>query len=377
MQAIFLYNPEVVQFDYGYSHPFRLERLWLTEHLCRQLGLFASGQGEEQGFTPARRDQLLVAHDPVYLDALQAASMGIHAPGLALLGLGSGDNPVFPGLWEYSLQTAGGTLRAAQLLLDGDVGRVFHPGGGLHHALRRRASGFCYINDVVIGIHHLLDAGRRVFYLDLDAHHGDGVERAFYDTPRVLTLSVHQDGRTLFPGSGFPHEAGEGEGTGYAVNVPLLPSMSDDAYLRVWTEVIEPLLGAFRPDVLVTELGADALEGDPLAALALHLRGWWQLLQRITGLGLPWLAIGGGGYDLANAMRAWTLAWGAMIGWEPTDALPPRPAALPGLAARMQWPEDFWSAPARSAWSSPDDDTTAAVIRQVRRQIFPLHGLTA
>jgi acetoin utilization protein AcuC len=376
MQPIFFYEPEVVQFDYGQSHPFRLERIWLTEYLCRRLGLFDPGKGIVQGFSPARRQDLLVAHDAGYLDLLETASVGLHPPALTLFGLGSGDNPVFTGLWEYALYTVGGTLAAARALTGGEARRVFHPGGGLHHALRRRASGFCYVNDVVIAIHHLVEAGRRVFYLDLDAHHGDGVEAAFYGTPQVMTLSVHQDGRTLFPGTGFPHDAGVGEGLGYSVNVPLLPSMSDDTYLRVWDEIIAPLIAAYRPDVLVTELGADALEGDPLAALTLHLRGWWQLVERIAELDLPWLGVGGGGYDLANAMRAWALAWAAMVGWEPTGPFPPRPSELPGLAARMDWPEDLWSAPARSAGTAPDEEVTVAVIRQVRRQIFPLHGLT-
>jgi acetoin utilization protein AcuC len=375
MRPIFFYEPKVVQFDYGASHPFRLERIWLTEYLCRHFGLFAADRGEERSFGPARREDLMIAHDPSYLDQLETASDGLHAPAMPVFGLGSGDNPVFPGIWDYALYTVGGTLAAARAI-EGGTRRAFHPGGGLHHALRRRASGFCYVNDVVIAIHHLVESGRRVFYLDIDAHHGDGVESAFYDNPRVMTLSVHQDGRTLFPGTGFPHETGEGEGRGYAVNVPLLPSVSDDAYLQIWDEVIAPLIRAYRPDVLVTELGADALEGDPLAGLALHLRGWWELLRQMDALELPWLAIGGGGYDLANAMRAWTLAWGVMVGWKPEDRLPPRPAELPGLAAQMQWPEDLWTPPSSSGWSTPDHEATAAVIRQVRRQIFPLHGLT-
>jgi acetoin utilization protein AcuC len=376
MQPIFLYEPGVVQFDYGESHPFRLERIWLTEHLCRRAGLFAPERGRVLGFEAARREDLLVAHDAAYLDLLETASLGLHAPAMTHFGLGSGDNPVFSGLWEYSLYTVGGSVRAARALLGGECDRVFHPGGGLHHAQRRRASGFCYVNDVVVAIHRLLDDGRRVFYLDLDAHHGDGVEAAFYDTPRVLTLSVHQDGRTLFPGTGFPHELGMGDGRGFAVNVPMLPSASDDAYERVWDEVIAPLIAAFRPDVLVTELGADAMEGDPLAALAWHLEGWWRALQRIAALEIPWLAVGGGGYDLGNAMRAWTLAWGAMVGWEPDGKLPPRPEELPGLAARMEWPPDLWSAPAQSAGSAPDVEATRSLIRLVRRQVFPFHGLT-
>jgi len=376
MHPIFLYNPAVVQYDYGSAHPFRLERIWLTEYLCRKLGLFEGPGREVRSFAPAQREDLLVAHDSIYLDVLESVSQGVHPPALFAHGLGSGDNPVFPGLWDYALHTAGGTLEAARLLAAGETTRVFHPGGGLHHALRKRASGFCYVNDVVVAIAHLLTQGKRVFYFDLDAHHGDGVEQAFYENPRAFTFSIHQDGRTLFPGSGFLNEIGRGEGTGYAANAPLLPWMADAAYLSVWEEVVEPLIRAFAPDVLVTELGADALQGDPLAAMGLRLRGWWAMMQRIAHLGLPWLAVGGGGYDLANAMRAWTLVWGAMVDWEPCERLPEPAGDLPGAARTMNWPADFWSAPVPAASAPPDGEATAMIIRQLRQHLFPHHGMT-
>ena len=375
MQAVFLYNPEVVQFNYGTDHPFRLERLWLTESICRSLGLFNSGAAQISTFAPAERDALLSAHDSAYLDALEDGSDGLMRPDFPSFGLGYGDNPVFPGLWQYCLQTAGGSLAAAELLASGGGERVFHPGGGLHHAMARRAAGFCYVNDVVLAIERLTRGGQRVFYLDIDAHHGDGVQMAFYDRADVLTCSIHQDGRTLFPGSGFPAEAGAGAGAGYSVNVPLMPYMSDGDYHRVFDELVDPLLGAYRPHYIVTELGADALQGDPLAALNLSLRGWWQLLERIAAWNLPWLAVGGGGYDLGNALRAWSLAWIAMVGApEPTDL--PRPTQpLPGTAAHMAWPPDFWSAPGRSAGRSLDEDIIDGILAVVKAQIFPSHGL--
>ena len=376
MRAVFLYKPEVVEFDYGRDHPFRLERLWLTEFLCNRLGLLGETECEQRSFAPAPRDALLVAHGASYLDLLAAASEGLGAPGLALHGLTSGDNPLFPGLWEYCLETVGGTLTGARLIASGEAQRVFHPGGGLHHAMPNRASGFCYVNDVVVAIRHLLDQERRVFYLDLDAHHGDGVEQAFYDDRRVLSFSIHQDGRTLFPGSGFISDSGRGDGTGFSVNVPLLPAMTDESYLQVWDELVLPLLEAYQPDVIVTELGADALQGDPLANLALRLEGWWQLVSRLAGLELPWLAVGGGGYDFANAMRAWTLAWGAMVAWTPPDHLPACPDDLPGAAAGMNWPRDFWSASGAVPGFHPDGEATAAIIRQVREEVFPHHELS-
>ncbi len=373
--AVFLYNPEVVHFNYGVTHPFRLERLWLTEYLCRRLGLFDGSQRVLRTFDPADRSNLRVAHSSSYLDALQGSSDGLMFPGLYRYGLGSGDNPIFPGLWDYVLHTAGGSLQGAELIVSGEARRVFHPGGGLHHAMPDRASGFCYVNDVVLAIHRLLDAGKRVFYLDLDAHHGDGVQNAFYERKDVLTLSVHQDGRTLFPGGGFVQEIGRGDGLGASVNVPLMPHMSDADYLRTWDEVIDPLFHAFGADVVVTELGADALAGDPLANLELGLRTWWEIMGRIASWDIHWLAVGGGGYDLANAMRAWTLAWAAMVGVDVPDELPPAPDRLVGCAADMSWPRDMWSSPVEGLARRPSDEVIAELIRQVREQVFPYHGL--
>lgn len=375
MQPIFLYNPKVVQFDYGTTHPFRLERQWLTHRICSDLGLLDGRLGVERDFEPADPRDLLGAHESTYLDLLRAASDGLQVPGLARHGLGSGDNPVFTGLWEYVLYTGGGSLAAAEFLLTGETRRVFHVGGGLHHAMHGRASGFCYVNDVVLAIQRLVAQGRRVLYLDIDAHHGDGVQEAFYETNRVMTVSVHQDGRTLFPGSGFIQECGRGEGAGYAVNIPLLPHMGDDEYLRVFDEVLRPLFEAYRPDVLVTELGADPLLGDPLTNMELTLKGWWTLLGGIAAWDVPWLAVGGGGYDLANAMRAWTLAWVHMVGAECPERMPDPPAELPGIAARMHWPGDFWSAPVRMSSHSPEEAAISAIIDQVRGMIFQYHGL--
>lgn len=375
MQAIFLYNPEVVQFNYGTDHPFRLERLWLTEAICRRLGLFDLAEAEFSAFPPAEPEALRTAHDDDYLDALEDGSGGVMRPDFPKYGLGYGDNPVFPGLWEYCLHTAGGSLTGAEWLANGRAPRIFHAGGGLHHAMRGRAAGFCYVNDVVLAIDRLARDGRRVFYLDIDAHHGDGVQAAFYDRDDVLTFSIHQDGRTLFPGSGFPAEAGAGAGGGYTVNVPLMPYMSDDDYRRIFDQLVEPILAAFSPDYIVTELGADALQGDPLAALSLSLPAWWELLQRIASWGRPWLAVGGGGYDLGNAMRAWTLAWHAMVGATPPNELPRLEETLPGQAVDMAWPADFWSAPRGGMGRSLDEDLIDGILAVVKAQIFPAHGL--
>ncbi len=375
MQKVFLYNEAVVQYNYGMTHPFRLERLWLTDYLCTQLGLFDDAGNRKESFGPADRDDLLKAHRSDYLDILEQVSAGMMPPGVAPYGLTSGDNPIFPNLWEYVLLTGGGSLRGAQLIAEQAAQRVFHPGGGLHHALPGRASGFCYVNDVVLAIGRLLDAGLRVFYVDVDAHHGDGVQEAFITSNQVMTVSVHQDGRTLFPGSGFQGDIGRAAGEGYAVNVGLLPHTTGSVYPRVFEEVIEPLLRAFRPDVLVTELGADLLIGDPLANLEVSLADWWTILERFRSWNLPWLAVGGGGYDLANAMRAWTMAWLVMIEGPKPGPLPARPAILPGVAAHMPWPRDFWSSPGGMGGLGGGDDAIDSILAGIKSELFARHGL--
>ncbi len=374
MSKVYLYNEAVVQYNYGMAHPFRLERLWLTDYLCTRLNLFGDEHPKES-FEPASRDDLLRAHRSDYLDILEQVSAGMMPPGMAPYGLTTGDNPIFPNMWEYALLTAGGSLQAADLLIAREAERVFHPGGGLHHALPGRASGFCYVNDVVLAIHRFLDAGLRVFYVDIDAHHGDGVQEAFIASNQVMTVSVHQDGRTLFPGSGFAGEIGRGVGEGYAVNVGLLPHTSGAVYPSIFSEIIEPLLGAFRPDVLVTELGADPLIGDPLANLELTLEDWWWILDRLRSWNLPWLAVGGGGYELANAMRAWAMVWMAMIEAPRPEVMPPRPDELPGVAGQMRWPRDFWTPPRGIAALGGGDEAIMQIIAGVKNEIFSRHGL--
>ncbi|MBP1726801.1 MAG: Histone deacetylase, partial [Deltaproteobacteria bacterium] len=189
-------------------------------------------------------------------------------------------------------------------------------------AMPSRASGFCYLNDPAVGIARMVEEGLRVVYLDLDVHHGDGVEAAFYGTDRVLTISLHQHGWTIFPGTGFPDEMGEGAGTGYAVNVPLAPGTDDGLYYWAFMEVVPPLVHAFRPDVLVTQLGTDALTADALGRLNLSIGGFGRLMGEIKSWNYKWVALGGGGYRPINVARAWTMAWAVMRGLDLPDELP-------------------------------------------------------
>jgi acetoin utilization protein AcuC len=363
------------RFDYGAEHPLRMERLGLTWRLMDAYGLTRLQGMQRFEPPPAGEADLRRFHTAEYLDVLKRADRGSLSGDAGLHGLGPGDNPVFPGLWEAAQLAAGGSLLAAHLVAAGEVTRAFHFAGGLHHAMADRASGFCYVNDAVLAILHLRQRGLRVAYVDIDAHHGDGVQFAFFDDPRVLTISTHERGDRLFPGTGFVEEQGIGEGVGYAVNVPLEPYTDDSVYGRVFEEVVPPLLEAFRPDVVVAQLGIDSHRTDPLTHLALSVQGFARAVRRLTELAPRLVALGGGGYDLQNVARAWTAAWAIMNAIELPEALPPAfaaDAARFGFRTRSLWdaavevPE-----PIRSRAS----EYAARQLDAIKRDIFPVHGL--
>ncbi len=321
MRTAFLYTENYFAYDYGQSHPMKIERLRLTHDLCKAYGILDLPEAELIESKPATESEILRFHGADYVDALKKGSRGETEWDFAH-GLGPGDNPVFPGLWEWSLLSTGATLQGAHRISEGKARVVFNIAGGLHHAGANRASGFCYVNDPVLAILHFVEQGKRALYLDIDAHHGDGVQWAFYDDPRVLTVSFHQDGRTLFPGTGGLAETGKGDGTCYAVNVPMLPGTDDHVFWNGFESVMPPLMEAFRPDVVVAQLGVDSLLEDPLAALELTTHGFTRAVSFLTEEAPALLALGGGGYNPGNVARAWTLAWAAMNGVEPADELP-------------------------------------------------------
>ena len=313
---------ELLRFDFGPMHPFKIYRLGLAYELMEAYGLT-----DREGVyilkpREATVEEAKCFHSDGYLEVLRLADSGMWIPNLFSHGLGPGDNPVFPGVYEWGTLVAGASIECAEELLVGRARAAFNISGGLHHAMPSRASGFCHINDPALAIHALLKEGKRVAYIDIDAHHGDGVQHAFYSTDRVLTISVHQSGHTIFPGTGFVDETGEGPGKGYAVNIPLLPGARDDAFVRVREEVIKPLLVAYDPDVIVTQLGADALLGDRIANLGMSLHEFERFAKFYRSLNKPWLGLGGGGYDVGNVTRAWTLVWGVMNGVELPDDIP-------------------------------------------------------
>ena len=375
MKTALIHTDAYTRFDYGPEHPLRMERLGLTWRLMQAYGL--TSMQDARVLTPEPADEAAIAtfHHPAYLDVLKAANAGADPPGAAMWGLGYGDNPIFPGVWEVSRIVAGGSILAAEIVANGDVDRAFHFAGGLHHALAARASGFCYVNDPVLAILTLRARGLRVAYVDIDAHHGDGVQIAFYGDPNVLTISTHERGDRLFPGTGFVEDAGEGEGTGYSVNLPLEAYTDTEAYLPAFDTVVPPLVRAFAPDVIVAQLGIDSHRTDPLTHLALDVQGFAAAFRRILGLAPKIVALGGGGYDLRNVARAWTVAWALMNEVE-------LPAELPAAFDRDLHAYDFET---RSLWDEPFaippdarrriTDYADRQVAAIRRLIFPLHGL--
>lgn len=316
LKTAFIYSPRFSEFEYGEDHPLQPERARETVALCQKFSLLDKpwiGILEPQ---PAAPQELARFHRWDYLEALKEANAGVFKEKMIEFGLGTVDCPVFPGVYDYSLLVTGGTLLAARLVESGRYDLAFNIAGGFHHAQPRNAEGFCYINDIVIAILDLLRRGHRIAYVDIDAHHGDGVQAAFYDDDRVLTISLHESGKTLFPWSGFETEIGLGGGRGYNINVPLPPQTDDEAFLMAFDEIVPSAVSAFQPDTVFALLGADSLLADPLSHLRLTNNGYAEAVKTIEAISPRCVALGGGGYHLNSVTRAWTLAWAVMNGIE-------------------------------------------------------------
>ncbi|MBI5644451.1 MAG: acetoin utilization protein AcuC [Deltaproteobacteria bacterium] len=322
MKTAFLYSEKFGSFFYGPEHPMRPVRLKLTYELMKELKLDALPDSEIVIARQATESELLLFHSLEYIRVLKEANTGIIPVAGSAHGLGFGDNPVFNGVYEWSLYSTGASVQAAELVLSGKAKTAFNIAGGLHHAMPNRASGFCYINDAAVAIKYLVNQGKRVAYIDVDAHHGDGVEYAFYDTDQVLTVSLHESGQWLFPGTGFVTDIGVNSGRGFSVNMPMPPSACDELYFKAFNEIVPPFIDAFKPDILVTQLGVDSFETDPITHLSLTTNSFEKMVERFRSLGIPWVALGGGGYDLSNVARAWTLAWAIMNGVEAPHTIP-------------------------------------------------------
>ena len=313
-KAVFIYSAELGKFSYPSDCPFNTDRAGQVRKILNSMDLLSGDNRSEVSPVPAERLVLKKFHSARYLHALKTAAKGRWDTEALGMGIGTLDCPVFAGMYDYSVLAAGGTLTAAKLILSGSAEVAFNPSGGFHHAGPQKASGFCYINDVALACTILAEEGKRVLYLDVDVHHGDGVAYGFYDRRDVMTISFHESPGTLFPGTGREDEIGSGQGKGYCVNVPLPVGTYDEVYMKAFETIALPLIGAYNPDVIVFELGADALAGDPLAHLYLTNNVYADVIEHLLSFNKPIVATGGGGYNISNTVRAWALAWSIFTG---------------------------------------------------------------
>lgn len=318
---LLVFGPRSLRYDFGPQHPLTPLRFGPGIDLLRAVGA-------EPGLapTPASDEALIGVHLPGYVEQVRAFSGDPSLVGA--MGVGLADNPAFTGMHEASASVAGGSLAAMDAILGGHVEHAFHPGGGLHHAMASRASGFCVYNDVALAVIRARAAGLRVLYVDLDVHHGDGVQVAFLRDPGALTLSIHESGRDLFPGTGFIHELGEGVAAGTSVNLPLEPYTGAAAWLSAVRALVPTLAAAFGPDVVVSQHGADSHAWDPLAHLRVTTTAMADAARIVDAVahrwaGGRWLATGGGGYDAYRVVpRTWALTWLAGAHREPEVETP-------------------------------------------------------
>lgn len=317
MTAVFIYEPALSRYQLSESHPFKPLRLELTRTLLELSGLLAPEHCRPP--VPLPEKALYAVHERHYVELVKRLSSGEEDPDALSYGLGTGDNPIFPQMHEAILRVCAATVTAVELVASGQAQRAVNLAGGLHHAHPARASGFCLYNDLALGIHHATSRyGMRVAYVDLDAHHGDGVQEIFYRSGEVMTISLHESGRYLFPGTGHTYETGQGAGRGLSVNAPLEPYTDDDSYLAVFEAVVPVALRRFQPDLIILQAGADMHRYDPLADLLLSVQGMARSYQRISELadelcGGRLVATGGGGYDPYRTVpRAWAQLWAAV-----------------------------------------------------------------
>jgi acetoin utilization protein AcuC len=371
-KAAFVYDDALAGHVLRSDHPMRPIRLRHTYQLLEGYGAFEDDSSLLVRPRPATREELEWLHSGDYVAAVQSLSAGATIDNPLRFGFSDrGDNPIFPGMYDAAALSTGASLVAAELVASQQVEVAFNISGGLHHAAAGHASGFCTFNDPALAIKYLLDRGLRVAYVDIDAHHGDGVQNLFFDDPRVLTISLHESGQYLFPGTGFVSERGTGRGAGYSVNVPLYPYTEDELYLWAFHEVVLPLLGAFDPDVLVTQLGIDSYHSDPLTHLQVTSRGYVAAIQEFAKMNIPWLAMGGGGYDVGAVARCWTLAYGVMLDAEWPDQIPASFAQEHGL----QQLRDTLALELPGEARQEARSFVEAEVAAIKGDIFPLHNL--
>ena len=376
MLDILIYSADLARSESSSSQPFKPMRAKLLVELLNRFYLMFEDNQKIIEPVPANEELLYLFHDRQYIDVLKKADAGEFTMDMLWAELGTGDNPIFKGMYDFVLTVAGATCQGANMLLDDGVRMAFNPVGGLHHAGRDHAEGFCYVNDIAIAVTDLVSKGKKVAYLDIDAHHGNGVQDAFYRTDKVLTISLHESGETLYPGTGFEKEIGEDEGRGYTVNVPFRSGTDDEVYLFAFEAVVPPLMERFKPDILVAQIGGDSHKDDPLANLNLTSNGYKRMFQRMNGFAPKLLALGGGGYNVFKTAALWTISWAVFCGLEPVDQ-------YAGLVGGMMFGPEAEAGNLDDAPYVLEGEEKEACFGQARRvvdylqkTVFPIHSIT-
>jgi acetoin utilization protein AcuC len=375
LKTSLIFSEELSRFNYGKDHPFKPIRAQKTMELCERYNLLDRPWISLRRPRMALREELCLFHADEYISALERVEKGEFEPGMLAYGLGTEDNPLLRGIYTWCLGTTGGTLAGIELLEQG-YERVFNLLGGFHHAGAAMAEGFCYVNDICVAIRKLLREGKtRVAYVDIDAHHGNGVQDAFYSDDRVLVVSIHESGKTLYPWSGFETEIGEGKGRGYTVNIPLAKGTDDEIYREVIDEILRPVLDAFSPELVIAQIGADTLISDPLTHLRLTNNAYRTAVHALHQLSPRLLALGGGGYDIYRTSRCWTLAWCEMNEIDPEDT-------YAGIVGGMMFgPEmemgSLYDRPVLTTGEMKDAawGEVRAVCQYIRKTVFPILGI--
>lgn len=311
----------VERYHFSAFHPLRPERVTLSQQLAQLMGVLDDEDLIQ--VTPASPELVAEVHSPRYVQVVQMLSEGKHVFGYQEYGFASSDNPPFRGMFEASLAVVGASVAAAQAVMDG-LQVAVNLAGGLHHARREEAAGFCIFNDPAVAIHVLKQKFRRIVYLDIDVHHGDGVQWLYYRDPQVLTISIHESGRFLFPGTGHPEEIGAGEGRGFSANIALGRYVDDEIWWWAFRAVVPRLFQWYQPEVVVLQMGADPHFSDPLAHVSLTTQGWLRAVQWVAEQGIPIVATGGGGYSLPAVTRMWTMALATLKGVPVPNGIPPQ-----------------------------------------------------
>ncbi|NVM55989.1 MAG: acetoin utilization protein AcuC [Candidatus Helarchaeota archaeon] len=386
-KSVLIFSDDYLKYDFGPQHPLRPVRLQLTYELLKAYGVLDDSKTEVKPPRMATENELELVHSKEYVSLIKKFSKpdsGVHAA--YEIGLGPGDNPIFPGMYEASSLVVGGSLVAADIVMEGDNVHAFNIAGGLHHAMPDKASGFCIFNDPAITAAYLrkkYDA--RVVYIDIDAHAGDGVNWIFYRDPNVLTISLHESGRYLFPQTCFEDDIGQGPGKGFAVNIPLLPYTSNDVYLNIFDQIVPPIIKAFNPDVIINQCGVDTHFTDPLPHLLLTVQTYEALSERIYNLSHKfannkWVAFGGGGYTPSVVARSWCTIFAIMSELNLPNEIPDSWIELTKKLTNYTPSNTRFDAEDPALKIVPDtreqiQTYTEKLIETIKELIFPIHNI--